>query len=44
MKAMFAGFAAIIVISIGANFALKTIGFSSADQTSGNAVRLDSDS
>lgn len=41
MKAMLLAFAAIVVISIGANFALQEAGFSSADQTSGNAVRLD---
>ena len=43
MKAMLAGFAAMIVISIGANYALKTIGFSSEERNSSSAVRLDSD-
>lgn len=40
MKAMLAGFAAIVVIAVGANLVLKQMGFSSADQTAGNAVRL----
>lgn len=40
MKAMFAGFAAIAIIAVGASFALQEIGFSSADRGSGNAVRL----
>ena len=41
MKAMFAGFAAMILIGIGAYFALGEIGFSSADRQSSPAVRLD---
>ena len=41
MKAMFAAFAAMIVVSVGAWLGLDQIGFSSADQTSGSAVRLD---
>ncbi len=41
MKAMLAGFAAIIVISVGAWFALDEIGFSSAERSSGQNVRLD---
>lgn len=40
MKAMFAAFAAIIVIAVGANLALEHMGFSSADQTSSPSVRL----
>lgn len=40
MKAMWIGFAAVIVIGIGANFALKEIGFSAEDRYSGNSVRL----
>ena len=32
---------AIAVIAVGSNFALKEAGFSAADRTSGNAVRLD---
>ena len=40
MKAMMTAFAAMIVIAIGANYVLEGAGFSSADQTSGNAVRL----
>ena len=41
MKAMFAGFAAIIVIAFGADVVLDQIGFSSADRTAGADVRLD---
>ncbi|WP_286196639.1 hypothetical protein [Tropicibacter sp. R15_0] len=40
MKAMWAGFAAVILIGIGANFALQEIGFSSEDRYSGESVRL----
>ena len=40
MKAMLLAFAAIIVISIGADAALDHIGFSSADRAAGGAVRL----
>ncbi|WGW05558.1 hypothetical protein [Tropicibacter oceani] len=40
MKAMFAGFAAMAVIGIGAYFALQEIGFSAAERNSGAAVRL----
>ncbi|WP_262386401.1 hypothetical protein ROLI_016760 [Roseobacter fucihabitans] len=32
---------AMIVISVAASFGLKEIGFSSADQNTGQAVRLD---
>ena len=41
MKAMLAAFAAIVIISVGSNLALNNAGFSSAEQTSGDAVRLD---
>lgn len=41
MKAMLFAFTAMIVIAFGADFVLHQAGFSSADQTSGNAVRLD---
>ena len=41
MKAMLAGFAAIIVVAVGADFALDEIGFSSEERNSGAAVRLD---
>ncbi len=41
MKAMFAGFAAMIVISIGAYYALGQMGFSAQDRFSSEAVRLD---
>ena len=41
MKAMLAGFAAIIVLGVAANYALKDAGFSSSEKNSGNAVRLD---
>jgi hypothetical protein len=41
MKAMLAAFAAIAIIAIGANFALQQAGFSAADRTTGDAVRLD---
>lgn len=41
MKAMLTAFAAIIVITIGANQVLDQLGFSSADQTSSSSVRLD---
>jgi len=40
MKAMLLAFAAIIVISVGANQALEHMGFSSADQTTSSSVRL----
>lgn len=41
MKAMYIAFAAIVVIAVGADFALDHIGFSSQDQFSGPDVRLD---
>ena len=40
MKAMFAAFIAIAVIAVAADFALDAIGFSSAEQAAGPAVRL----
>jgi len=40
MKAMFAAFAAIIVIAVGANLILGQAGFSAQDRTAGAAVRL----
>ena len=41
MKAMWAGFAAIIVITVAAYFILGEVGFSAAERGSGDAVRLD---
>ena len=41
MKAMMTGFAAMILIGIGAWYGLGEMGFSSADQFSGPRVRLD---
>ena len=41
MKAMFAGFAAIIIISIGSWMALGQAGFSSEEVNAGQNVRLD---
>ena len=41
MKAMFAGFAAMIVISVGAYYGLHEIGFSSQERYSGDNVRLE---
>ncbi|WP_256386387.1 hypothetical protein [Labrenzia sp. VG12] len=40
MKAMLLAFAAIVVISVGANQVLHNIGFSSADQSTSSSVRL----
>ncbi|MFT6675518.1 MAG: hypothetical protein ACJAVM_001710 [Sulfitobacter sp.] len=40
MKAMFTSFAAIILIAVGANFALENAGFSSQDVNAGADVRL----
>ncbi len=42
MKALVAGFAAVIVLAVVANYALKEAGFSSEEKFSGNSVRLDS--
>ena len=41
MKAMLTGFAAMIVISVGAYFALQELGFTAGAVNSGDAVRLD---
>ena len=41
MKTMLLAFATMIVIAFGADYALHEAGFSSADRTSGGAVRLD---
>lgn len=41
MRAMLLAFTAMIIIAIGADFALHEAGFSSADQTSSASVRLD---
>lgn len=41
MKAMLAAFVAIVIIAIGANFGLQRAGFSAADRTAGDAVRID---
>lgn len=41
MKAMFAGFAAALLIAYGAWYGLNQLGFSSADVQSGPNVRLD---
>ncbi len=41
MKAMWAGFAGVIVITIAAYFILGEVGYSSAERGSGDAVRLD---
>lgn len=41
MKAMLAAFVAIAIIAIGADVALERAGFSAADRTTSDAVRLD---
>jgi hypothetical protein len=41
MKAMYAGFAAIIVIAVAAHFILAEFGMSSGETFSGPAVRLE---
>lgn len=41
MKAMFTGFAVMIVISVGAYFGLQEAGFSAADRNAGPSVRLE---
>jgi len=41
MRAMFMGFAAMIVISVGSYFVLQEVGFSAETRNSGAAVRLD---
>ncbi|WP_258165093.1 hypothetical protein [Oceanibium sediminis] len=40
MKAMFAAFVALVVITVGAWYGLNHAGFSIQDRTSGDAVRL----
>lgn len=40
MKTMLVAFAATIVIAVVADFGLDYAGFSAAEQTTGNAVRL----
>ncbi|PTX54609.1 hypothetical protein C8N43_3426 [Litoreibacter ponti] len=40
MKVMFAAFAAIAVIAVGANFALNNMGFSAEESTTSSSVRL----
>ncbi|MDJ0629019.1 MAG: hypothetical protein QNJ44_12225 [Rhodobacter sp.] len=41
MRAMYLAFAAIAVIAVGAWYGLNEAGFSSAERSSGDAVRLD---
>jgi hypothetical protein len=41
MKAMYAGFAAIILIAVAAHFILAEFGISSSDAFSGPAVRIE---
>lgn len=41
MREIILAFVAMAVIAVGASFGLHEAGFSSADQTSGNSVRLD---
>lgn len=41
MKAMYAGFAAMILIAVGAYYGLHEIGYSSQDRYSGQNVRLE---
>lgn len=41
MKAFLMAMVAMIVISVGSNIVLKEIGFSSQEQGTGSAVRLD---
>ncbi len=41
MRAMFAAFAAVIIIAIAAPFVLEQFGFSSAERYSASDVRLD---
>lgn len=40
MREIILAFAAMVVISVGANFALNEAGFSAAEQGTGQAVRL----
>lgn len=41
MREIILAFVAMAVIAVGANYLLDETGFSSQDQTTGNAVRLD---
>ncbi len=41
MRVMLLAFLAVILIGIGANYALKEVGFSTEARNSGSAVRLD---
>ncbi|MFA3916550.1 hypothetical protein [Ruegeria hyattellae] len=41
MKAMMMGFAALIVISVGAYFGLQELGYATEARRSGDTVRLD---
>ena len=41
MKAMWAGFAAMVLIAVGSYYGLNELGFSSQERGSGAAVRLD---
>jgi hypothetical protein len=41
MKTMWIAFAAMALVTVGAWYGLNEAGFSAADQTSGDAVRLD---
>lgn len=41
MKSMLTAFAATLVIAVGADMVLETMGFSAQDASTGNAVRLD---
>ena len=41
MKAMFMGFAAMIIIAVASYFVLQEVGFSVETRNSGDAVRLD---
>ncbi|WP_255564177.1 hypothetical protein [Mameliella sp. CS4] len=41
MKAMLSGFAAMILLAVGAWYGLNEMGFSTADQQTGANVRLD---
>ncbi|WP_256372956.1 hypothetical protein [Pseudoruegeria sp. HB172150] len=41
MKAMLTGFAAIVVIAIGAHFVLEALDFSSENSNSAASVRID---
>ncbi len=42
MKAMLSGFAAMVIVAVGANIALNEIGFSSEERFSSPSTRIDS--